>query len=116
MFEKSELCQEILKIYDVVCPGLTKERGLTQFELFSAENQIFKKDFENFLKNPSDDDKQDLAARIKSSRNLLSQIISALKYERPDTFEHMIFVAAEKELEKCKSFSLMIDDAKTNDK
>jgi hypothetical protein len=102
MFEKSELCQEILKIYDVVCLGLTKERGLTQFE--------------NFLKNPSEDDKQDLAARMKSSQNLLSQIISALKYERPDTFEHMIFVAAEKELEKCKSFSLMIDDAKTNDK
>jgi hypothetical protein len=42
MFEKSNLCRQILKIYDVVSPGTSKERALTQFELYYAEKQIFK--------------------------------------------------------------------------
>jgi hypothetical protein len=29
-------------MYDIVCPGLTKERGLTLFELFSATFQLIK--------------------------------------------------------------------------
>ena len=29
-------------MYDIVCPGLTKERGLTLFEIFSATFQIIK--------------------------------------------------------------------------
>ena len=29
-------------MYDIVCPGLTKERGLTLFELFAASFQMIK--------------------------------------------------------------------------
>ena len=28
-----EICKQLLDTYDVICPGLTKERGLTLFEL-----------------------------------------------------------------------------------
>jgi hypothetical protein len=44
MLEKSQLCREILKVYDVISPGLTRERGLTQFELYYAEKQLLKQD------------------------------------------------------------------------
>ena len=73
MFEKAKLCREILKLYDIVSPGKSKERALTQFELYFAEKQILKQDFDIFLKNPSDDVMEDLIARVKSSQEFLCQ-------------------------------------------
>ncbi len=55
--------------------GLTKERGLTQFELYSAKKQIFKKDLEIFLKNPFDDaTKQDLFARYQFHQHFMHKL------------------------------------------
>ena len=39
---KAKFASDILSMYDIVCPGLTKERGLTLFEIFSATFQIIK--------------------------------------------------------------------------
>ena len=39
---KANFASDILAMYDTVCPGLTKERGLTLFELFSATFQLIK--------------------------------------------------------------------------
>ena len=39
---KADFANDILTMYDTVCPGLTKERGLTLFELFSATFQMIK--------------------------------------------------------------------------
>ena len=104
MLEKSTLCRQILKVYDVVSPGLSKERALTQFELYSAEKQIFKQDFDMFLKTPSEDIAEDLLPRLASSRDLLGQICAALRHERDETFERMVFIAAEGELEKSEKY------------
>ena len=82
--------------------GLTRERGLTMFELFSAEKQIFKKDFESFSKSPADGDRADLLHRMTTSQELLDQIICSLRHERPETFERIVFSAAQRELVKCQ--------------
>ena len=39
---KAKFASDILTMYDTVCPGLTKERGLTLFELFSTTFQLIK--------------------------------------------------------------------------
>ena len=39
---KANYAADILALYDIVCPGLTKERGLTLFELYSASFQMIK--------------------------------------------------------------------------
>ena len=39
---KAKFASDILTMYDTVCPGMTKERGLTLFEIFSATFQMIK--------------------------------------------------------------------------
>ena len=39
---KARYATDILTMYDIVCPGLTKERGLPLFELFAATFQMIK--------------------------------------------------------------------------
>jgi hypothetical protein len=72
------------------------------FELFSAEKQIFKKDLENFIKSPTEGVRTDLLQRMTASQELLDQIISSLRHERPETFERIVFSAAQRELVKCQ--------------
>ena len=92
--------------------GLTRERGLTLFELFSAQKQIFKKDVENFFTSPTEDVRNDLLQRMSSSQELLGQIISSLKHERPETFERIVFSAAQRELVKCQQIGPQIEAIK----
>ena len=40
--KKANYASDILAMYDLVCPGLTKERGLTLFELFAATFHMIK--------------------------------------------------------------------------
>lgn len=42
--KKAEYAQDILMMYDIICPGYTKERGLTLFELFAARFNMIKLD------------------------------------------------------------------------
>ena len=42
--KKAEYAHDILMMYDIICPGITKERGLTLFELFSANFLMIKMD------------------------------------------------------------------------
>ena len=40
--KKAKYAQDILKMYDIICPGYTKERGLTLFELFASSFNMIK--------------------------------------------------------------------------
>ena len=66
---KIELCKELLKVYDVVVPGLTKERGLTIYELYMAASQLGQGDEEQLL-------------------DLLKEADQCLEHERTGTFEY----------------------------
>jgi CHASE1-domain containing sensor protein len=48
-----------------------------------------------FWQAPSEDIRHDLSERLEASRDLLSGVMSALRHEREDTFERMVFAAAE---------------------
>ena len=74
---------------------------------------MFKKDFENFFKDPSDDvARQDIFARGTSSRELLIQIVASLRHERPETFEQIVLSAAQRELVKVRQILEQISAAK----
>ena len=43
-------------MYDIVCPGLTKERGLTLFELFAATFMMIKAEAANIMNKEANSD------------------------------------------------------------
>lgn len=43
-------------MYDIVCPGLTKERGLTLFELFAATFMMIKAETANIMNKKANAD------------------------------------------------------------
>ena len=46
---KARYATDILRMYDIICPGLTKERGLTLFQLFAANFQMIKAQAANLM-------------------------------------------------------------------
>ena len=69
--KKVEWCEEILSVCDLVMPGLTRERGLTLYELAMAQVQS----------------QLGQSAQIKQQ---LEEAERCLQFERPGTFEHLI--------------------------
>ena len=69
--KKIQFCGDILAVCDLVMPGLTRERGLTLYELAMAQVQ-------SELEQP---------ALIKQQ---LEEAERCLQFERPGTFEHLI--------------------------
>jgi len=62
-------CKELLGVYDVVLPGLTKERGLTMYELFVSCSQLGQAD---------------------QLLDLLKEAKQCLEHEREGTFEYEV--------------------------
>ena len=69
--KKIEFCEDILSACDVLMPGLTKERGLTLYELIMATVQAQVKQPEDLL-------------------DLLKEAEKCLQFERKGTFEFVI--------------------------
>ena len=63
---KAEFCQELVSAYNLVVPGLTKERGLTMWELYLATSQ---------------------QGREEGDLNLLEEAEPCLRHERPGSYE-----------------------------
>ena len=62
-------CKELLGVYDVVLPGLTKERGLTMYELFVSCSQL---------------------GQAEQLLDLLKEAKQCLEHEREGTFEYEV--------------------------
>lgn len=78
------LAQEILQVYNVITPGLTKERGLTLFEVHAGLLRILKNDLRNAITA------EQAKTMLKQIQDIKSMGISArlcLQFESPHTFE-----------------------------
>ncbi len=91
---KAGFCRELLSAFDVVAPGLTKERGLTLFELVSVK--LF-----TFASNNNNNNSDDQVDLLKTCLVDLKDAVACLENERPGTFEHMVRLTAEKQMEQC---------------
>ena len=69
LIKKIEFCKELLKVYDVVVPGLTKERGLTMYELYLSCTQL---------------------GQGEDLLDLLKEAQQCLQHERKGTFEYEV--------------------------
>ena len=64
--KKADFCQELVSAYSTVVPGLTKERGLTMWELYLATSQ---------------------QGREEGDLGLLEEAEPCLRHERPGSYE-----------------------------
>ena len=71
---KAKFASDILTMYDTVCPGMTKERGLTLFEIFSATFQMIKLQASSIMNGATD------AASNSGALKLLLNFFIFLKF------------------------------------
>ena len=69
---KREFCEDIIKTYDVIAPGLTKERGLTLYELVSVKLFLMK---QNLVKVKEHDERLIVVKTIKECIKTLEEVI-----------------------------------------
>ncbi len=85
----------------IPAPGLTKERGLILYELYSVDFHLLKMQIEQ-----NDDKEQQDLDRLHSwslrCLGYLSECKRCLKKERPDSLEGRVLKAAREASESCK--------------
>lgn len=89
---KQDICHDLLSIYDVISPGLTKERGLTLLEFVSVRLFLAKHDL----------DSQDHLLIVSECYQMLQEAEKCLKHERKSTFEHFVLLATIKLIKESK--------------
>lgn len=87
-----------MAVYDVICPGLTKERGLTLFELYTVSMHLINKELEGKEVTAQ------LVDKLRNGLSVLNQVLECLCHERPNTFEHMVKENAKAEQKHMSEF------------
>ena len=94
---KRELCEDLMAVLDVITPGLTKERGLTLFELASV--MLFQAD--------RGEGHSGMKA-LRKCEEILAEAVRCLRHERPETFEHFVMLASKRQLRQCADLREML--------
>ena len=97
--KKLAYATDILAQYDTVCPGLTKERGLTLFEVFRSSFQLAKLEFDHDEEGGGsltleDAKRPHVMEGLAYSQLCLEEAVKCLQHERPGSFEDMVRQAA----------------------
>ncbi len=100
MSRKRSFCAELLEAYDVVAPGLSKERGLALYEIFTVDFFLLKKALAKL--ELSSTETEECLSQAKLCRDRLSESQICLKHERDGSFEHRVLDAGAKYLDECK--------------
>ena len=94
-----QFARHLLSIYDIITPGLTKERGLTLFEVHSGLLRQIKAAIRETIKP------ENLRALLDQCQESLSagnQALKCLQNENEDSFESQIFHLLTKTTSHCK--------------
>ena len=86
--QRVELARQILRIFDVITPGLTKERGLCLFEIHAGLLRRLKKVLQTTELTSGEAKK--MLKELNHITLLGLEACQCLKFERPDTFEGKI--------------------------
>lgn len=102
------LAQQILQVYNVITPGLTKERGLTLFEVHAGLLRILRSDLRNAVSA------EQAKTMLKQIQGITSMGISArlcLQFESPHTFEGSVKKRLETTLSMAGQIQKQLEDA-----
>ncbi|XP_071455230.1 uncharacterized protein [Hetaerina americana] len=95
---KAELCKSIMKVADVVEPGLTRLRGTILHELFEPLQKLAKIAHKN-----GEIDKDEYSASIKNVVKLLEEAASILSLEESGSIEAIMGIQAKEKLHEMKN-------------
>lgn len=103
LLRKTEVCKEILKIFNVIEPGYTRLRGVTLYELHAPIMVLTTRQFERqkIAKN-------ELKLRLKEVIRYLEEASKILNYEPVTSSEGMMGIAAKEALDKIKDWGKII--------
>jgi hypothetical protein len=110
--ERLNLCNAILAVYDIICPGLTKERGLTLFEIHSTLLEGIKKQIEVPI---SLDCLAAFSLLLTNCINVGHMAKACLQFERPGTFEYMVECALTKTIILCTTIEKSLHKSQPSD-
>lgn len=78
---KITLCRDVLKILDVIQPGLNRARAMVMYEIFTSMGAVLKKNW-NSLPNRSE--------HVEEARKLLGDIIKVFEWEDESSLEQYL--------------------------
>lgn len=102
---KIELCRDVLKVLDVIQPGLNRARAMVMYEIFTSMGAVLKKNW-NSLPNRSE--------HIEQTKKLLDDLLKILQWEDESSLEQYLAEMCKKiaqDLQASEQFSLEENDA-----
>lgn len=97
---KIELCRDVLKVLDVIQPGLNRARAMNMYEIFTSMGAVLKKNW-NSLPNRSE--------HIEQTKKLLGDIVKIMEWEDESSLEYYLADICKKiagDLQASEQFSL----------
>ncbi|KAL1494356.1 hypothetical protein ABEB36_009968 [Hypothenemus hampei] len=108
LLRKKEICQEILKVFDVIEPGYTRIRGVTLYELHAPIMLLLSRRMEN----GDDLQKNEVKATLKDVIRYLVEASVILSYEPPHSPEGIMGKAAKDALNQIKDWEKIVGKLK----
>lgn len=102
---KIELCRDVLKVLDVIQPGLNRARAMIMYEIFTSMGAVLKKNWSS-LPNRSQ--------HIEQTKTLLGDILKIMQWEDESSLEQYLADICKKiaeDLQASEQFSLEENDA-----
>lgn len=100
---KIEICRDLMKVFDIIEPGLSRLRGVTLYELHAPLMILTTRDFEK--KTIS---KENLRDRLKEIVSYLTEAALILGFEPAQSSEGLMASAAKDALDKIKTWEQII--------
>ena len=99
---KQEICEEIMKIFNIIEPGYTRLRGVTLYEMHAPLMILLTRQFETHCT------KSELRSRLKKILKCLEEASLIFSYEPENSPEGMMGVAAKDALVKIKDLEKIL--------
>ncbi|XP_044252452.1 SET domain-containing protein SmydA-8-like [Tribolium madens] len=102
LIRKQEICEEIIKIFNVIEPGFTRLRGVTLYEMHAPLMVLLTRQFERHCT------KSELRSKLKKVLKCLNEASVILSYEPESSPEGMMGVAAKDALIRIRDWEKIL--------
>ncbi|XP_068913242.1 SET domain-containing protein SmydA-8-like isoform X2 [Tenebrio molitor] len=102
LMRKQEICEEIMKIFNVIEPGYTRLRGVTLYEMHAPLMILLTRQFESHCT------KSELRSKLKKVVKCLDEASTILSYEPETSPEGMMGVAARDALVRIRDWEKIL--------
>ncbi|RZB38993.1 msta, isoform B-like [Asbolus verrucosus] len=102
LLRKQQICEEIMKVFNVIEPGFTRLRGVTLYEMHAPLMILLTRQFENHCS------KSELRSKLKKVVKCLEEASVILGYEPETSSEGMMGMAAKDALVRIKDWEKIL--------